>query len=233
MIKKAFILTVFTEFLLIGMLLHIAINEPSQAYANTDMVKLPAPKYDGKVSIEKALHTRRSIREYKDKSLELAEVSQLLWAAQGITDPLGLRTAPSAGALYPIEVYFVAGNVNDLSDGVYKYNPHKHELVRVMQGGDKRSELCSAALNQPCIKNSAGVIILAAVYERTTRKYGERGIRYVHMEIGHAAQNVYLQSVSLNLGTVVIGAFDDNKVKRTLGMSYAEQPLCIMPIGRK
>jgi SagB-type dehydrogenase family enzyme len=233
MIKKGFILTVILSlFLLIVILLHVTVNESSQAYANTDIVKLPEPKYDSKVSIEKALHTRRSIREYKDKSLELAEVSQLLWAAQGITDPLGLRTAPSAGALYPIEVYFVAGNVNNLSDGVYKYIPHKHELVKVMQG-DKRSELCSAAFNQPCIKNSAAIIILAAFYERTTRKYGERGIRYVHMEIGHAAQNVYLQSVSLNLGTVVIGAFDDNKVKRTLRMSDAEQPLCIMPVGRK
>jgi SagB-type dehydrogenase family enzyme len=233
MIKKAFVLTaIIALFLLSGMLLHITGNESPQAYANTDVVKLPAPKYDGKVSVEKALHTRRSIREYKDKPLKLAEVSQLLWAAQGITDPLGLRTAPSAGALYPIEVYFVAGNVSGISDGVYKYNPHKNKLVRVMQG-DKRSELCSAALNQPCIKNSAAVIILAAVYERTTRKYGERGIRYAHMEIGHAAQNVYLQSVSLNLGTVVIGAFDDNKVKRTLRMSDEEQPLCIMPVGRK
>ena len=198
----------------------------------TENIKLPQPHYDGKVSIEKVLHLRRSVREYKDKSLTLDEISQLLWAAQGITGPFGFRTAPSAGALYPLEIYVVAGNVNDLPKGVYKYKPESNELVRVIKG-DKRSELCAAALGQSCVEKGAAVIVIAAVYERTMKKYGQRGIRYVHIEVGHAAQNIYLQAVSLNLGTVMIGAFDDGKVKKVLHMQDNEQPLSIMPVGKK
>jgi len=121
--------------------------------------------------------------------------------------------------------------VKDLPNGIYKYKPYMHELVKVAEG-DKRSELSIAALEQDWVKAGAAVIVLSAAYERVTIKYGERGKRYVHMEIGHAAQNAYLQAVSLNLGTVVVGAFDDSKVKRVMSMSDKEQPLCIMPIGR-
>lgn len=233
MIKKVLITTIiFGIALLFIISLQIMGNESVPGYGSTDTVKLPEPKYDGKVSIEKALIERRSVREYKDKSLTLSETSQLLWAAQGITDPGGFRTAPSAGALYPLEVYVVAGNVNDLPDGIYKYKPRGHELVRVVKG-DKRAELCAAALGQIYVKNSAAVIVFAAVYERTTKKYRERGIRYVHMEVGHASQNVYLQSGSLNLGTLAIGAFEDREVKRVMNMTDKEQPLCIMPVGRR
>ncbi|MEW6214864.1 MAG: SagB/ThcOx family dehydrogenase [Nitrospirota bacterium] len=196
-----------------------------------EIIKLPEPKYDSKLSIEKALLKRRSVRDYKDEPLTLAEVSQLLWSAQGITDPRGFRAAPSAGALYPLEVYVVVGNVSSLSDGIYKYKPYGHELVSIMKG-DKRAELSAAALGQTCVKGGAAVIVISAVYERTTKKYGERGIRYVHIEAGHAAQNVYLQAVSLNLGMVVVGAFADNEVKRILNMAPTEQPLCIMPVGK-
>lgn len=198
----------------------------------TNLIKLSKPKYNSNVSIEKALFERRSYREYKDEPLTIAEVSQLLWAAQGITDPEGLRAAPSAGALYPLEIYVVVGNIKDLPNGIYKYKPNKHELLRIAEG-DKRSELSIAALEQNWIKSSAVLIVLSADYERTTIRYGERGKRYVYMEIGHAAQNVYLQAVSLNLGTVVVGAFDDGKVKRIMNMMDKEQPLCIMPIGKK
>lgn len=196
------------------------------------IVKLPEPRYVSNTSIEKALLKRRSIRDYKDKPLTLSEVSQLLWAAQGITDPRGFRTAPSAGALYPLELYIVAGNVNDLLHGIYKYKPHGHELARVVEG-DKRAELCNAALGQDWVGSGAVVIVFSAVYERTTAKYGERGIRYVHIEVGHAAQNVYLQAISLNLGTVVVGAFYNNEVKKIMNMRDEEQPLCIMPVGRR
>jgi len=196
-----------------------------------EIVKLPEPKYDSQVSIESTLQQRRSIRDYSDEPLTLAEVSQLLWAAQGITGPHGFRTAPSAGALYPLEVYLVSGQVPDLSVGIYKYRPHKHELVKV-DGEDKRDELAFAALGQSPVRDGAIVIVIAAVYERTMRKYGQRGIRYVHIEVGHAAQNIYLQAVSLRLGTVFIGAFYDDDVKRVLNMPDEEQPLCIMPVGR-
>jgi SagB-type dehydrogenase family enzyme len=197
-----------------------------------DIIKLPEPKYDSKVSIERALLERRSIRTYKDEPLTLSEVSQLLWAVQGITGSRGFRTAPSAGALYPLEVYIVVGNVKDLADGVYKYKHSGHELVKISDG-DKRAELYTAALGQSCIKNGAVVFVLSAIYERTTGKYGQRGIQYVHIEIGHAAQNIYLQAVSLNLGTVFVGAFYDGQVKAVLNMPDREVPLCIMPVGRK
>ena len=196
-------------------------------------IKLPEPKYDSNTSVEQALFERRSIREYKDTPLTLAEISQLLWAAQGITYPRwGFRTAPSAGALYPLELYVVSGNVNGLPKGIYKYRPQGHELVMIVEG-DKRTELCNAALGQSSIKEAASVIVFVAVYQRTTGKYGERGIRYVHMEVGHASQNIYLQAVSLNLGTVVIGAFDDEDVKKIINTGDEEQPLYLMPVGRK
>ena len=197
----------------------------------SEMIKLPEPVQDSKTSIEKAIRERRSVRSFKESPLTLAEVSQLLWAAQGITSPRGLRTAPSAGALYPLEMYLVAGNVDALPDGVYHYRPIRHELVRVI-AGDKRPELCAAALGQSSVRNAAAVIVFVAVYERTTGKYGERGIQYVYMETGHAAQNVALQAVPLNLGTVVIGAFQDAEVRKVLKMSGREQPLYVMPVGR-
>jgi len=114
---------------------------------------------------------------------------------------------------------------------VYHYRPIRHELVRVITG-DKRPELCTAALGQSSVRNAAAVIVFAAVYERTTMKYGARGIQYVHMETGHAAQNVSLQAVPLNLGTVVIGAFHDAEVRKVLKMPGSEEPLYVMPVGR-
>ena len=197
----------------------------------SETISLPEPVQDSDTSIEEALRIRRSTRSYNNKPLTLAEVSQLLWAAQGITSPRGLRTAPSAGALYPLEIYVVAGNVDDLPDSVYKYRPDKHELTRVLDG-DKRNGLCSAALGQTSVRNAAAVIVISAAYDRTTVKYGDRGITYVHMESGHAAQNVFLQAVPLNLGTVVIGAFYDDAVKKVLKMPESEHPLYIMPVGR-
>ena len=197
-----------------------------------EKIKLPRPKYDSSTSVEQALLERRSVRVYKDEPLTFMEVSQLLWAAQGITESSrGFRTAPSAGALYPLEVYVVIGNVEEITQGVYKYKPHEHELVKISHG-NVRDELTIAALGQNWIGKSAIVIVFAAIYERTTKKYGDRGIRYVHMEAGHVAQNVCLQAVSLNLGTVVVAAFKDEKVRKILNMSAKEQPLYIIPVGK-
>jgi SagB-type dehydrogenase family enzyme len=197
-----------------------------------DSVKLPEPNYDGKTSVEKALQKRRSLRQYKDLPITLQDLSQLLWAAQGISGTGGRRTAPSAGALYPLEVCVVAGNVTGLSVGIYSYDPLKRELSRILDS-DKRVELSKAALGQSSINKAAAILVISAVYERVAVKYGERGIRYVHMEAGHAAQNVFLQAVSLDLGTVVIGAFHDEEVRAVLHLPGQVQPLYLMPVGKK
>src|ERR1035437_1742166 len=197
----------------------------------TGAIKLPAPRLDSPTSIESALRRRRSVREFRQEALTLAEVSQLLWSAQGITDPEGKRTAPSAGALYPLEVFLVAGVQDELPAGVYRYRPRGHDLIPVVQG-DQRAKLAAAALEQDWLKDAPVTIAIAAVYERTARKYKQRAERYVHMEVGHAAQNVHLQAVALDLGTVVVGAFDDAEVKRVLTLAANEEPLCLMPLSK-
>jgi SagB-type dehydrogenase family enzyme len=195
-------------------------------------IELPEPLFDGDVSVEEALLARRSTREYSGEPLTLQEVSQLLWVAQGITDPRGFRTAPSAGALYPLEVYVVVGDIEYLAEGVYKYKPHGHELMKVLDG-DRRTELAKAALDQTWIEEAAIDVVITAVYERTTMKYGERGIRYVHIEVGHAAQNLCLQATAMDLGIVTVGAFYDEQVTEILNLPEKENPLYIIPIGRK
>lgn len=201
---------------------------PEQA----EVINLPEPQYDSDVSIEQSLLDRRSIRSYTGEPLTLQEVSQLLWAAQGVTDPRGFRTAPSAGALYPLELYLVAGDVEGLISGVYRYEPDGHQLVKTMDG-DKRAELASAALGQDCVEEGAISIVFTGVYERTTIKYGERGIRYVHIEAGHAAQNLCLQATAMGLGAVTIGAFYDEQLAELLNLPENEQPLYVIPVGRK
>lgn len=197
----------------------------------TGAIKLPPPRLDSPTSIESALRRRRSVREFDRKPVTLLEVSQLLWAAQGLTDLEGKRTAPSAGALYPLEVFLVAGEEGDLPAGVYRYRPQGHDLL-LMAEGDKRAKLAAAALEQDWLADAPVTIVLAAVFERTARKYKQRAERYVQLEVGHAAQNVHLQAVALDVGTVVVGAFDDAEVKQVLSLAANEQPLCLMPIGK-
>lgn len=199
--------------------------------SGSSQVKLPEPKLDGSLSVETAILLRRSVRDFQRGALSLGEISQLLWAAQGITSPAGMRAAPSAGALYPLELDLVAGEVEGLDAGVYRYEPRTHSLRRRL-AGDKRSGLCAAALSQSSVREAPAVLVIAAVYERTMRKYGERGVRYVHTEAGHAAQNVCLQAVALKLGTVHIGAFQDEQVSRVLELKGDEKPLVLLPIGR-
>ena len=195
------------------------------------IIKLPEPKVDGKVPLEKAIFRRRSVRDYRGDALTMGEVSQLLYAAQGSTDPKGLRSTPSAGALYPLEVYVVAGRVEGLLSGIYRYRSRGHELIKVVEGRQE-GELAAAALGQSWIKDAPASIVISAVYERTTGKYRDRGLRYVHMEAGHAAQNVCLQAVAAELGSVIVGAFSDNDVKTALHMPDPEEPLVIIPVGR-
>jgi SagB-type dehydrogenase family enzyme len=193
---------------------------------------LPTPLYDSQTSVEQALQGRRSVRAYSHSPLSLDEVSQLLWAAQGFTNPDGKRTAPSAGALYPLEIYLLAGNVTDLPVGIYHYKPRNHELILIREG-DIRQNMFEAALQQSAVKDAAIVLVICADYDRTTVKYGQRGIQYVHMEVGNVSQNVYLQVESLDLGTVFIGAFHDDEVKAVLQIRDEENPLGLMPVGRK
>lgn len=202
-----------------------------KVFQRDEQVTLPKLRYGSPTSVEQSLQKRRSIRQFRNAPLALGDLGQLLWAAQGITDRTGFRTSPSAGALYPLEVYAVAGNVQGLPTGLYHYIPRAHAL-RQIADWDKRHTLAHAAYDQPSIAEAPACLALCAVYERVTGKYGERGLRYVHMEVGHAAQNVYLQAVSLQLGTVVLGAFDDRDVKGVLSLHGRETPLYLMPVGK-
>ncbi len=194
------------------------------------LIELPKPRLDSEASLEQVLKTRRSVRSFLPEPLSLVELSQLLWATQGISSQR-LRTVPSAGALYPLEVHVVVGKVTGLESGVYRYHPRKHGLEKTV-AGDVREPLASAAYGQSWIGEAAIALVVSGVYKRTTAKYGERGVRYVHMEAGHAAQNLYLQAEALGLGTTTVGAFTDGQVKRLLHMREEEQPLSIMPVGR-
>jgi len=185
---------------------------------------LPTPSQRSEVSLEEALTRRRSIREFRKEGLTSAEISQLLWAGQGITDPRGLRTAPSAGALYPLELYVATG------EGVHHYSPQGHRLA-VLSPDDVRLGLWEAGLEQDALREAPAIIIVAAVYARTEGKYGPRAERYVHLEAGHAAQNILLQATALDLGAVPIGAFYDQKVQEALALPKDHEPLYLIPVG--
>jgi len=200
-------------------------NSPSE-------VQLPEPREDSDVSIEEALLKRRSIRTYTGEALSLQEVSQLLWAAQGTTSPRGFRTAPSAAATYTLETYIVVGDVEGLGEGVYRYETRQHKLVKV-QEGDCRPQLTRASMGPYFIEGGAVYIVFTAVYRRITAGAGtEAGKKFTHMEVGHAAQNVYLQVISLGLATVVIGGFSDSQARKILELPENETPLYFMPVGR-
>jgi SagB-type dehydrogenase family enzyme len=207
-------------------------DHQSERTTMPEVIPLPAPTYESTTSVEGALYHRRSIREYKDEPLTLDDISQLLWAAQGITHPNGYRTAPSAGALYPLEVYLLAGDVDELPSGFYKYLPQEHALT-LTASGDHRQDAFAAALGQEMILDAPASIVVSAIYEKTKIKYGGRGERYVHMEVGGVAQNIYLQAESLGIGTVFIGAFSDDQMKSALNLPEEESPLAILPIGRR
>ncbi len=197
-------------------------------------IRLPSPKHKGELSVEEAIFRRRSIRRYKDEPLTLEEVSQILWAAGGKTiDGItgATRAYPSAGGIYPLEIYLVAGSVEGLTSGIYHYRWREHSIDLVKEG-DFCQNLTRAALGQRMIANAPVSIVFTAIYSRTTGRYGRRGeTRYVPMDIGGAGQNVHLQAEALGLGTVIIGAFRNGAVKEALGVKD-ETPLYIMPVGK-
>jgi SagB-type dehydrogenase family enzyme len=203
------------------------INQPAQIY-------LPPPSQKGSVSLEEAIARRRSLRDFAPAPISQAQLSQILWATQGISNRRrGYRTVPSAGATYPLEIFVVCGGdgVAGIGDGIYHYNIDSHSLTPHFKG-DVRQELARAALDQEFIYEAPVDIVICALYERTTRRYGSRGERYVHIEVGHAGQNIYLQATALGLATVAIGAFYDEQVREVLRLDKQYKPLYIMPIGK-
>lgn len=213
-----------------------------QAAQDSALVRLPAPVTDGGAPLTRALAQRRSVRSFAPTHLELSDVAQLLWAAQGVTQPMpepagwrwgpwsgGLRTAPSAGALYPLELYVLATAVDGLEGGLYRYVPREHALARV--GSADGGDLAAAALGQRDIAQAPAVMIFTGVFQRTMVKYGERAPRYVHIEVGAAAENLLLQAASLGLGSVFIGAFHDDEVQKALGLPGNHAPLGLVPVG--
>ena len=208
-------------------------NKGGEALMEIMEYKLSEPVKKRDMSIEEAIARRRSIRTYSEGKIGENDISQLLWAAQGITnEAAGLRTAPSAGALYPLEIYVATAMVEGIEAGLYKYNPSSHSLI-LKKKGDVREDICSVSLWQDSIKNAAAVILYCAVFKKTFSRYKGRAAQYVYIETGHAAQNVYLQPEALNLGIVAIGAFYDDGIKKVLDLPGEEEPVYLMPIGKK
>lgn len=196
---------------------------------------LPAPKQSGVLSLEECLASRRSRRLYAQGSLTMEQIAQLFWAAQGVTDPeQGLRTAPSAGALYPLEVYLVAGEggIEGLEAGLFRYLPARHAIEK-LRSGDLRQSLAAACLGQSWMARAPALVVLTAEYERTERKYGSRGQRYALMEAGHACQNLLLEVEALGLAATVVGAFDDRRLAKSLELPAVRQPLAVVVVGRR
>lgn len=202
-------------------------NQPVQIY-------LPPPNQRGSISLEETIAGRRSIRDFSPEPVSQLQLSQILWSAQGITDTSWkYRTVPSAGATYPLEIFVVCGRdgVEGVASSIYHHNIDNHSLTLHHQG-EVRLELARAALNQEFIYQAPVDIVICALYERTTLDYGNKGERYVHMEVGHAGQNIYLQAIALGLATVAIGAFHDEQVRQVLRLDKQYKPLYIMPVGK-
>ncbi|SKB70963.1 SagB-type dehydrogenase domain-containing protein [Alkalitalea saponilacus] len=196
------------------------------------IIELPNPVTDGEVSLERTLSLRRSVRNYSDPPLNLKEIGQMLWAAQGVTENRrGFRTAPSAGAAFPLNVYIMVNDVEGLNAGIYLYHPAGHQL-EFKKTGELSSDLAGAALGQSMFEEASAIFIIGAVFENTTQRYGERGIRYVYNEVGHAAQNLLLQAVALDVGAVVVGAFNDEAVNSLLELPEGESVIYLLPAGK-
>ena len=191
---------------------------------------LPQPSLKGVMSVEQALRARRSVRAFADATLKLEEVSQLLWAAQGVTAPGDHRTAPSAGGLHPLTLHLAAGRVSGLRPGVYRYEPASHALAMVAQG-DARARIAAAA-RQAWIEQAAAIVVVSADLAKPSARYRARAQRFVDIEVGHAAQGLTLQAVALGLGVTDVGAFEEADLRNAAGLTGVEQPLLLLPIGR-
>lgn len=204
---------------------------------NGEYRKLPGPETGVGKSLWQSLRERKSVRNYTGERLTPEEVGQLLWAATGANRVTArgdfyFRTAPSAGGLYPIETYIQINRVKDFSPGIYHYSVPKHGLYLLAEG-DFGPALAGAALDQNMVKNAGVNFLWTAVTSRTFWKYGQRGIRYIYMDAGHAGQNLYLAATALNLGCCAIGAFFDDEVNRLLGLDGEDETIVYMAsVGR-
>jgi SagB-type dehydrogenase family enzyme len=210
------------------------------------IIKLPSPQLKGKVSLEETILRRRAVRRYRREPLDLSQLSQILWSAQGITGTREFRAAPSAGATYPLEIFVVVGKQGiivsevpiasgqapeELQAGIYHYEVASHSLS-LHKPADVRLDLAGAALDQEFIIDAPVDIVICALFHRTSYRYGKRGERYVHIEVGHVSENIHLQAVALGLATVEVGAFHDEEVRKALGVEEQIRPLYIMPLGK-
>ncbi|MGZ3494624.1 MAG: SagB/ThcOx family dehydrogenase [Thermodesulfobacteriota bacterium] len=198
-------------------------------------ISLPRPSFDGKISVEKAIKGRKTVREFREKGLSLSHLSQLVWAGQGITDPSEKKRAVSSGgALYPLDLYVLIGEkgVEKMEEGVYRYSPKEHSIDLITKG-DRRREIALVSLSQTWMTRAPVVFIITAEYRRITGKYRERGIRYALIEVGHVGQNLFLQAEALGLGAGIVGAFNDSEVSKIAGLPTQHEPLLIMPVGYK
>jgi SagB-type dehydrogenase family enzyme len=198
-------------------------------------IALPSPSYKGTVSVEEALKARRTHRSFQSRPLTLKKFSQILWAAYGVTaQHYGsfLKTAPSAGALYPLDIYGVVGEggVETLSPGVYHFRPENHAIELVKQG-DLRAEVARQALQQMWMAKAPLMLVITGEYNRSSIKYGPRGVTYTHIEAGHVGQNIFLQAEAIGLKAGIVGAFNNQQIIRAMGLSTSHDPLLIMPVG--
>ena len=205
----------------------------STARGKEHQMNLPKPILKGDVSVEQAIKHRRTIRSYKSKPLTLEQLSQILWAAQGITGNRGYkRSAPSGGALYPMDIYAIVGDngVKGLKAGIYHYDPHQHAALLITEG-DLRKDVAKAALSQMWMARAPLNLVITSEYSRIMSKYGSRGERYAMIEAGHIGQNIFLQAEALGLRAGIVGAFHDKGVNRVMKINRAHEPLLIMPVG--
>lgn len=196
-------------------------------------MKLPPSRTEGRISLEATIRERRTVRSFTSEPLTLEQVSQLFWAAQGITGNRGFkRAAPSAGALYPMDIYGVVGTggVEGLTAGIYHYDPQDHSLSMMLEG-DFKNAVAKAALSQMWVASPPLDLVITAEYNRIAVKYGSRGVRYAMIEAGHIGQNIFLQAEALGMGAGIVGAFDDEALIRVMKIPRDHEPLLIMPVG--
>ncbi len=200
-----------------------------------EVISLPKPAYKGTVTVEEALKARRTHRSFSSRAVTLKQFSQMLWAAYGVTSKnfgLYLKTAPSAGALYPLDIYGVVGEktVETLESGVYHYRPDDHS-INLIKKGDLRVGLAERSLQQMWIAEAPFILVITGEYQRSTVKYGRRGVTYTYIETGHVGQNIFLQAEALGLKAGIVGAFNNKQVIKALGLPARHDPLVLMPVG--
>ena len=238
--KIAVLLILILAFIAVVSEIYVLNSQISQQTGYTtrnviSITKLPSPQLTGNMSVEQAIEDRRSVREYNDEPINISDVSQLLWAGQGITDPqYGLRAAPSAGQVYPLELYVIVGTggVTGLPAGEYLYVPENNTLEKLING-DLRAQLATIADGQPWVQQGQVDIVITGNYQKMIDKYPDVPLstRFVNLEAGHVGETIYLQAEPLGLATVSIGSFNENQMISLMHLQVNEEPIYIFPIG--